>query len=270
MLIWPLFALLPANVIAANPDIGQAFSQLYNCDYAGAHSTIDRYTVRHPGDPVGYAVKAASYLYSELDRLGVLESDFFESDARIGDKKKLKPDPRAKEEFERASAKSESLASAVLARDPNDLNALFAMSLSVGERMDYMALIEKRQLASLSLNKQAYRYSHRLIELDPKFYDAYLTTGFTEYVIGDLPAVIRWFVKFDDVKGDKAAAMRTLKLVADKGLYLKPLAQIFLSAAYLREKNFGATQKLLQELTRDFPGNPLLRRELVKISAKVH
>ncbi|MDQ2898315.1 MAG: hypothetical protein M3Y07_00770 [Acidobacteriota bacterium] len=270
MLRWLLLALLPASLTAANPELDRTFNQLYNCDYADAHSTIDRYTGQHPEDPVGFAVKAATYLYSELDQLGVLESDFFESDARIGDKKKLKPDPRAKEEFERASAKSESLATADLARDPNDRNALFAMSLSVGERADYMALIEKRQLASLSVNKQAYRYAHRLIQLDPKFYDAYLTTGFTEYVIGDLPAVIRWFVKFDDVQGDKAAAIRTLKLVADKGNYLKPLAQIFLAAANLRDKNFGATQKLLQGLTRDFPGNPLLRRELIKITAKVH
>ncbi|MDQ6664907.1 MAG: hypothetical protein M3Z23_10985 [Acidobacteriota bacterium] len=270
MIRWLLLVLFPAGSIAANLEIDQAFNQLYNSDYAAAHSTIDRYTGQHPGDPLGYAVKAATYLYSELDRLGVLESDFFESDSRIGDKKKLRPDPRAKEEFERASQKSESLAAADLTRDAKDRNALFAMSLSVGERMDYMALIEKRQLASLSVNKQAYRYAHRLIQLDPKFYDAYLTTGFTEYVIGDLPAVFRWFVKFDDVQGDKAAAIRTLKLVADYGHYLKPLAQIFLAAAYLREKNFGATQKLLQELTHDFPANPLLRRELAKISAKVH
>lgn len=258
-LVTPLFA----------SGIDDAFVHLYNCDFPAAHSTIDRYIAQRPADPVGYSVKGAAYLYSELDRLRVLESEFFESDARIGDKNKLKPDPAAKAGFQRAVDRSISMAAADLKRDTNDRNALFAMCVSKGEVADYMALIEKRQLASLSVNKEAYRAAQRLLKLDPTFYDAYLTTGFTEYVIGDIPFVFRWFVKFDDVQGSKNMGLKNLQLVAEKGRYMKPLAKILLAAAYLREKKFSLTQKLLQDLAHEFPANPLLKRELAKISAKM-
>ena len=249
--------------------IDEAFAHLYNCEFPAAHATIDRYIAQTPGDPVGYSVKAAAYLYSELDRLNVLESEFFESDARIGDRKKLKPDPAVKEGFHRAVDRSVSMAQADLKRNAGNRNALFAMCVSKGEVVDYMALIEKKQLASLSVNKEAYRYAQRLLKLDPTFYDAYLTTGFTEYLIGDIPFVFRWFLKFDDVQGNKDTGLKNLQLVADKGHYMKPFAKILLAAAYLREKKFALTQKLLQDLTHDFPANPLLKRELAKISAKM-
>ncbi|MDQ6701562.1 MAG: hypothetical protein M3Z36_15390 [Acidobacteriota bacterium] len=249
--------------------IDEAFAHLYNCNFPAAHATIDRYIAQTPADPVGYSVKGAAYLYSELDRLNVLESEFFESDARIGDKKKLKPDPAVKEGFQRAIDRSFSMAEADLKRNANDRNALFAMCVSKGEVVDYMALIEKKQLASLSVNKEAYRYARRLLKLDPSFYDAYLTTGFTEYLLGDVPFVFRWFLKFDDVQGNKDTGLKNLQLVADKGNYMKPLAKILLAAAYLREKKFSLTQKLLQDLSHEFPANPLLKRELAKISAKM-
>ena len=261
-LVWAATPLLASG-------IDDAFVHLYNCDFPAAHSTIDRYIAQSPADPVGYSVKAAAYLYSELDRLNVLESEFFESDTRIGDKKKLKPDPAVKEGFQRAIDRSISMAGAELKRNANNRNSLFAMCVSKGEVVDYMALIEKKQLASLSVNKEAYRYAQRLLKLDPTFYDAYLTTGFTEYLIGDIPFVFRWFVKFDDVQGNKAAGLKNLQLVADKGRYMKPLAKILLAAAYLREKKFSLTQKLLQDLAHEFPANPLLKRELAKISAKM-
>ena len=260
---WTFSPLLIASAI------DEAFGHLYNCDFPAAHATIDHYIAATPGDPVGYSVKAAAYLYSELDRLNVLESEFFESDARIGDKKKLKPDPAVKEGFQRAVDRSVSIAQGDLKRNADDRNALFAMSVSKGEVADYMALIEKRQLASLSVNKEAYRYARRLLKLDPTFYDAYLTTGFTEYVLGDIPVVFRWFLKFDDVQGNKDTGLKNLQLVADKGRYMKPMAKILLAAAYLREKKFAFTQKLLQDLAHDFPANPLLKRELAKISAKM-
>ncbi len=255
-----------AAAFAHPPELDKAFAELYSCEFAPAHATIAGYIARNPVNPLGYSTQAAAYLYSELNRLGVLESEFFESDVRIGGKKKTKPDPGAKAGFEQAIAKSKALATATLSHDPNDRNALFAMCLSLGEQVDYMALIEKKQLASLSINKESYRFARRLLKIDPSFYDAYLTTGFTEYVIGDMPFVFRWLVKFDDVQGDKQQGIKNLQLVAEKGRYMRPMAKILLAAAELREKKYAETKRLLEELAREFPANPLFRKELEKIS----
>ena len=45
------------------------------------------------------AVKAAAYLFSELDRLKILQMDFFEDNEKITDRRQLTPDPAVRTEF---------------------------------------------------------------------------------------------------------------------------------------------------------------------------
>lgn len=253
------------------PQIDNAFQHLYSQDFAGADLILDKYIAQHSSDPLGYAVKGSSYLFMELDRLGILESEFFESDKKISDdKKKLTLDPKLRSAFYQAVEKAQALSQGILNQHPDDPNALFSMCLSLGNQVDYMALIDKKQIASLSVNKRAYRDAKHLIAVAPGFYDGYLTTGFTEYIVGSLPFIVRWLVKFDDVEGSKEQGVKILQDVAQKGHYLKPFAKILLATAYLREKKFNQTQVLLEELTREYPTNTLLQRELVKVQAKTH
>jgi hypothetical protein len=269
---FPLFFLfsLPALSAPDNPVFDDAFHHLYSFDFQGAQSIIDRYIADNPNDPMGYTVKAATYVYSEFDRMGILESDFFESDKSISDSRhKLKPDPQAHDQFYLNIEKAQSLTLAALDKSPNDAPSLFALSLTLGELGDYVALVEKHQLASLNITKRAYRTAKTLLAIDGSYYDAYLTTGFTEYLVGSLPGIVRWFVKFDDVEGDKAKGFRTLDLVATKGNYLKALAKILMAAGYIREKKPLQAQKLLADLTTEYPANPLLKREYQKISVRI-
>jgi hypothetical protein len=261
---------LPAFAALENPVFDDAFQHLYSFDFPGAQSIMGRYIAGEPEDPMGYTINAATYLYSEFDRMGILESEFFESDKKISDSRtKLKPDPKAHDGFYANIDKAQSLSQANIDKNPNDPQARFAMSLALGELSDWVALVEKRQLASLSVTKRAYRESKALLAIDGSYYDAYLTTGFTEYLVGSLPGVVRWFVKFDDVQGDKEKGFKTLDLVAAKGHYLKTLAKILLATGYIREKKPWAAQKLLADLTREFPANPLLKREYQKISVRI-
>src|SRR5690349_7443867 len=70
------------------PELDQAFARLYNTDFRGAHTHLDRYISAQPADTLGYAMRASAYSFSELDRLGILESEFFGDDKRIIEKKK--------------------------------------------------------------------------------------------------------------------------------------------------------------------------------------
>lgn len=252
------------------PGIDQAFQHLYSSDYPAAQSALDQYLSQQPGDPVGYAVKASAYLFTELDRMGILESEFFESDKKIGDShKRPGADPAARDAFYRNIEKAQLLSRSALAANPNDENALFAACLALGNQTDFMALIERRQLASLSLTRQSYRQAKHLLHLNPRFYDAYLSTGFTEYVFSSLPALVRLFVRFDDVRGDKQQALRHLQIVASQGHYLKPFAKILLATAALRDHRLRDAQGILLELTHSYPSNSLLQRELTKVNLRV-
>ena len=259
----PCFAEPPA---ASAPAIDDAFTRMYNTDFAGAHADLDRYVAAQPSDPFGYAVQASAYLFSELDRLGILESEFFADDKRIIEKKRLKPDPEVREKFLKAVNDAQTRGTKILESNGNDQNALFSMAITQGVIMDYTALVEKRQLSSLSSARRANSYAQQLLKANPQFYDAYLTTGLNEYLLGSLPFFVKWFVHFDGVNGDKNAGIENLKLVSRSGHYLRPFAKILLAVCYLREKQPRETQKLLADLSSEFPANPLLRKELAKVS----
>jgi hypothetical protein len=272
--LWILGFLLCYPMLAAggdacgsdSPEIGDAFDRLYNFNFGAAHAVLNGYIGAHPQEPLPYAVRASAYLFYELDRLGILESQFLVSDNRIADKKALRPDPDVRAKLLRALDDAQSRATAALAASPNDRQALFAMSIVEGVTTDYMALVEKHQIASLSSAKRSNGYAQQLLKMNPPCYDAYMTAGLSEYMVGSLPFFVRWFVRFDNVQGSKEQGVKNLELVARDGHYLKPFAKILLGIIDLREKRPRETEKLLEELAHDYPSNPLFRRELAKLS----
>ena len=258
-----------AAAVHVHERIQEALQQLYNFDFAAAHRILDAHRKAEPDDPIGPGIRASAYLFYELDRLAILEAEFFEDDKNIADKKKLKPDLDIKKKLYVALGETESLALAKLDKNPNDVNALFALCLKEGVLTDYKALVEKRGLSSLKNAKASNKHAVRLLEIEPNFYDAYLTTGVNEYLIGSLPFFVKWFVRMDGVKGSKKQAFANLELVAKKGKYLGPFAQILLSIIYLREHKPKKAEKLLAELSHRYPDNPLLKKELARVTKKL-
>ncbi len=253
---------------AEPPSLDEAVQKLYNFDFRGAHEALDKIIASRPQAPLPYGFRAATYLFYELDRLGTLEGEFLSGDDWAYDKKKLKPDPAVRNQMQTALNDVERLGGAALKANPKDKEALFAMTIAQGVTADYMALVDKRQFASMSPTKRSNNYAQQLLKLDPKFYDAYLTAGFSEYIVGSLPFFVRWFVKWDNVAGSKEKGKENLALAAREGRYFKAFARILLAICALREKRPKDAQKLMAELARDYPPNPLFRKELAKLNAK--
>ncbi len=248
-----------------NAVVKSALQRMYNVDFNGANRLLDDYIQQEPADPLGHTFRASSDLFFELDRLKVLEGEFFADDKRIADKKGLKPDPARRAAFFATMERARAAANQRLKANPNDSDALFALAINSGMTMDYTALIEKRQIASLSIAKEAQKLALQVLKVDPTYTDAYLTTGSTEYILGSLPFFVKWFVKFDDAQGDKLLAVRKMERVVEGGRYLGPFAKILLSLIHLREKRLPQSVRLLDELTREFPENPLFKKELARV-----
>ena len=244
-------------------DLG--FHQMYNLQFEEAHKTFNEWELLHPDDPLGPASDAAAYLFSELDRLGVLQSELFLDDEKFKRSKMLAPDPVTRQAFDRALARSQQVADGVLARSPRDGNALLAKTMDLGLRSDYLALIEKRYLASLGYTKSAGILAEELLAIDPSYYDAYLAVGVENYILGLKPAPVRWLLRVYGAQTDKAQGIEKLRLTAEKGRHLLPFAQLLLAVAALRDKNRIQAGDLLAGLVRQFPLNTLFRRELERL-----
>jgi hypothetical protein len=246
--------------------IDQGYNDMYNLAFADAHRCFQKWERSHPSDPLGPVSDAAAYLYSEFDRLKILQSEFFVDDNAFFHRRTGEPDPVAKRDFGAALRRSEGLAEAILKQSPDDKTALFATVLRLGLHADYTALIEKRYFASLNEVKQARGKAEQLLAKYPDCYDGYLAIGFENYVLSLKPAPLRLLLRLNGAQTDKDTGLAKLRLTAKNGRYLKPFAELLLAVAALRDKNQGEAKRLLSHLTAQFPGNQLYRDELRKIS----
>ncbi|MCC6537129.1 MAG: hypothetical protein IT162_06235 [Bryobacterales bacterium] len=249
--------------------VTEAYQRLYNFDFTGAHRALDAYQAAAPQDPLGHSTRAAAYLFYELDRLKILQGEFFSDDKKISGDDALLPDPAVRSRFFAAIDEAQRLAEARLKEQPRDTNAMFAYSMTEGLRTDYTAFVEKRQLRSLSSARKAHSYAVQLLQLDPTFVDAKVTTGITEYLSGSLPFFIRWFIKFENTQGSKEVAVANLENAAGKARYLGPFARILLAIIHLREKRAPRSLQYLEGLVAEFPQNPLLRREMERLRVRL-
>lgn len=275
----PVAVLAFGLLVAASPvavaevpvdrEIERALERLYNFDFAAAHTILEGHLENRPDDPLGHAFQGAVFLFEELDRLRILETEFFRDDDRLASRTASRADPDTRRRLLAALDRSEELAEVRLEADPDDTVGLFALCLKRGLLTDYMALVEKKGLRSLRHAWSANRAATQLLELEPDFADAHIAGGISEYLVGSMPFFVRWFVRIEGVEGDKERAFERMQIVADDGRYLGPFAKILLSIMALREKKPELARELLAELSREYPENPLLRNELDKVTRRL-
>lgn len=255
---------ISASLPPATPlDLG--YRQMYNLEFSEAHSTFQAYEKAHPLDPFGPTSDGAAYLFDEFNRLGVLQTELFTDDGKFEGRGKPQPDPAIREAFDHDMARSQQLAQSVLQHSPNDRNALFATVLNVGLQSDYLAMVEKSDLAALAYTKRAGLAAEKLLAVDPTCYDAYVAIGVENYILGLKPAPVRWLLRLYGAQTDKEVGIHKLQLTAMKGHYLLPFARLLLAVAALRDNNRRQARALLQNLAQEFPQNQLYRRELARL-----
>jgi len=254
-----------ADSAALSSSLEAGYRQMYNLDFDGAHATFQTWEAGHPDDAVGPVSNAAAFLFSEFNRLHILESELFTDNDKFAKREKPVPDPQARAAFDRELAKSDAIASRILAASPQDSNALFARVMASGLRGDYAAMIEKRNMAGLSYLKAGRVLAQRLLTLDPSCYDAYLAVGVENYLLSANSAPVRWLLRMGGAETNKEEGIAKLRLTAEKGHYLAPYARLLLAVAALRDRDRETARRLLSGLAEEFPQNQLYRNELARL-----
>jgi hypothetical protein len=255
----------PASADIAPAELNDGYLRLYDLDFAGGQKDFEAWEKLNPENPMGPVSEAAGVLFSEFNRLGVLEAQFYADDSVFAGRKRYDADPAQRVRFEQQLDRAETLAKARLAHEPHDRDALLAMTVSAGLRSDFAALIEKHNLVSLHYTKEATNWANQLLAIDPTCYDAHLAGGVSRYIIGSMSAPVRWILRVGGVQGDKQGGIAELQTTAEHGHLLAPFARILLAIAYVRDKNTARGRETLLGLQRQFPENPLFAKELARL-----
>ena len=254
-----------AAPVVAEAGIQQAYTDMYNLQFTDAHRAIGEYEAKHPTDPLGPVSDAAACLFSEFNRLHILQSEFFTNDESVAGPEKLRPDAAVKAQFEQDLEKTERLAAAEKSNHERWANAMFADTLRLGLHADYLALIEKRELPALVEMKQGRQLAEQLLSQYPHYYDAYIAVGVENYLLSIKPAPVRWVLHMTGAQTDKQNGLEKLRLTAEHGQYLAPYARLLLAVAALRDGNRDKARQLLTWLATHYPHNTLYGQELAKL-----
>jgi len=253
----------PVN-FQGNP-LDQGYRDMYNLDFAGAHSQFAGWMQAHPADPLGAASDAAADLFGEFERLGIIDVQLFADDSRFNNRAKLLPDPAVRKAFEDRADQANRVADKALAHNPSDANALYAKTLVCGMRSDYALMIEKHNVDALSFSKQASALARQTLAVNPALYDAHLASGVENYMLSLKFAPLRWILGWTGAGTDRAEGIRLLRLTASKGHYLAPFARMMLAVAAIRDGQPQQARDILTALSKEFPRNSLYTRERDRI-----
>jgi len=250
-------------------ELSSGFHSLYAQNFSEAREKFDHWESQNPEEPFGEIAIAASYLFEELYRQGVLSSDFFLNEKRFLHGIEGKPDPARMKSFQDALDLARKLAKGRLAKNARDPEAFFALTLAAGMESNADMMLKKQHIESLKRLKEGNEYAKKLLAEQPDANDAYVALGTANYIIGSLSGGARFFLMFGGVHGDKKLGMQQLGKTIDGGRYLQPYAKILLALASRREKQNRVAQKLFLELSQEFPESPLYAAEYAKAMGRI-
>lgn len=241
------------------------YHSMYDLDFGEAHQIFAAWKEAHPDDPMGPVSNAAAYLFSELERLHVLDSELFVDDDKFKSRQHMVASPETKRAFDDELRKGRQSAERILVRAPDDQNALLADVMAHGLEADYLSLIEHRDMAALGVVKEGRTLAIHLLNVHPDCYDAYLAIGVENYLLSLKPAPVRWILNWSGAQTNKQEGIAKLRLTAEKGFLLKPYARMLLAVAALRDNDRTNAAQMLEGLVREFPHNRLYAAELARI-----
>jgi tetratricopeptide (TPR) repeat protein len=251
--------------VLQDPTHDPGFNHFFNNEYDEALTYFESEVKANPNDPDQYNHVAQTILYRQLFRNGALESQLVTGNSAFLQHSKVSFTVADRERFRGCIKKSIELSEARIEKDPHDTTAVYELGVAHGLQANYLFLVEKSWIEALREASAARKSEEKVLELNPQFVDARLILGVYEYVVGCLPFYLRAAGFVGGFHGDKEGGVQQLQLVASKSVLNRYDAKILLAVLYRREHRPWLAIPLLQELSRQFERNYLLRFEQVQM-----
>jgi tetratricopeptide (TPR) repeat protein len=236
------------------------FDSIYNLDYATARAKFEEMVKLDPQHPAGYFYLATYQWLTVLDSMRRLTIGLYNRDSFYAGKEDV-VDPKLDRQFRDAILKAIEVAQARVSKDAKDTEGLYYLGAAYGMRASYAASVARKWPDAIKDGRRGVEYHRKVIELDPKYADAYLSIGLYTYIVGTLPMFVKLFLAIGGVRGDRKRGIEEMKTAIAKGRYVGDDARIMLIAIYEREGNYAEALKLLEQLAAKYPNNYLFDLE---------
>jgi tetratricopeptide (TPR) repeat protein len=269
-IVWAADSSSAVTLRPADPLNQSAFDHYYNLEHDAAIRDFEKIVERHPNDPVALNHLLSAILVREIYRMGAMNTGEYSNDSFVGQTHRP-ADAVQKQRIRQLVQQTEKVEDAALAKNPNDVNMLYARGVTRGQFALYTALIERAWFSALR-NAVGARHDHeRVLELDPKYTDAKLLVGAHNYVMGSLSLAVRMAVALAGLSGDKAKGLRYLNDAYRANGETSIDAGVVLMVFLRREHRYSEALEIAVAMRTRFPRNflfPLEQANLLRVSGK--
>jgi len=241
----------------------EGYQALFNLDYETARRDFQKMIELAPDDPAGPECLATSLWIQQLNESWKLKATLYSDKADSADANdKLKINQRQADEFHKWTRLARQLAEKRLRQNARDVEALYQLGAAEGLEAAYGAGVEHKYMPALRTGSSAVDHHRKVLELSPKFYDAELTIGLQDYVIGSLPLPLKMLAGTVGVHGSRKRGLKELEQVASEGQWARDVARMVLIDLYKREKRWDDAIVTARELSEQYPRNNLFKQQL--------
>jgi tetratricopeptide (TPR) repeat protein len=261
---------IPTSLHPFDPLSQAAFEHYYNLDHDAAIQDYGKILERHPNDPFAMNHLLSAILVRQLYRMGAMNTGEYSNDSFIGQPHRS-ADPAQKQRIEQLVEQAEKLEDAELARNPKNVDMLYARGVTRGQFALYTALIERAWFSALRNAVGARRDHERVLDLDPHYTDAKLVVGAHNFVVGSLSFGVRMAASLAGLSGDKEKGLQYLNDAYRSNGETSVDAGIVLMVFLRREHRYPEALQIASAIGPRFPRNyllPLEEANLLRVSGK--
>jgi tetratricopeptide (TPR) repeat protein len=236
---------------------------VFNLDFTTARDRFQTMAGLSPDAPAPFVYLASCIWLETLKKARRLSLSLFSS-AHFYEQKSDsdKPDPARDQMFNELIDRAIAASSALLNKNPRDAEALYYQAGALGIRAAYLGTVERNFKRAISDANKAAEIESKVLKIDPQYYDAYLSIGLYEYIIGSLPFFWRLLARLAGLGGgSKERGIQHLETVISKGRLACDDARLFLLAIYNREGKMDKSLELIEYLLAKYARNYLLAVE---------
>jgi hypothetical protein len=243
-----------------DPQVKLALDDFYNLEYDKAAAEFERIEKAHPDDAFAVVHVLQTTVFRELYRLNLLDTTLYAHDGFLSGKA-ASGDPAVRTEVDQLTARAVKLCDARLAKDANDVEALYVRGVARGLKSTYIALVDKSFLAALRSAVAARRDHERVLQIDPKYTDAKTVVGAHNYVVGSLPMPVKVFAGIAGLGGNRKRGLEYLEQASREGRESSADARVALALFLRREGRYEEASRVVESLTRQYSRNFLFALE---------
>jgi tetratricopeptide (TPR) repeat protein len=263
----------PYNGSALPPDMmrlrREGNESMYNLDYDTATAKFEEIRARMPQHPAGDLYLATALWIRQLGKSRRLQTGLYSSGSSFysgaGAAKEENEgdavDPAFDRAFRERMAQVKMKAMAMVVKNKNDADALYFLGAYYGVMAGYEATTARKFFSAMRNGSRCADAHEKVLKLKPDYYDAYLSVGVYDYILGSLPFTYKALTAMAGFRGNKKRGITRLQTITEREAATADDARVLLVAIFRNEKRNDDALAVLEQLNTKYPKNYLLKLE---------